>query len=119
MLVNNWYQETGNHASSLLLKRSSSFKKKKPSQNPKAVGKIYIQCLYLTVAKSCQSIPTSMNEALEALNTKRFHQTKWQSGYLFYHNEHSKVNRYYIRQMFIQHLFTFYIYSLLEKDFLL
>ncbi|KAG2236135.1 hypothetical protein INT48_003754 [Thamnidium elegans] len=89
MLVNNWYHETTPTTTSSLLKRSS-FKKKKPRHTAKAVGKIYIQCLYITVANSCQYIPNNMNEALEALNTKRFHQTSWKSGYLFQRTEKSK-----------------------------
>lgn len=91
MLVNNWYHETNPTTSSSLLLKRSPFKKKKPRHTAKAVGKIYIQCLYITVANSCQYIPHNMNEALEALNTKRFHQTSWKSGYLFQRTEKSKV----------------------------
>lgn len=91
MLVNSWYHETNATTTSSLLLKRSSFKKKKPRHTAKAVGKIYIQCLYISVANSCQYIPHTMNEALEALNTKRFHQTSWKSGYLFQRTEKSKV----------------------------
>ncbi|KAI9248964.1 hypothetical protein EDC94DRAFT_332489 [Helicostylum pulchrum] len=103
MLVNNWYHETNPTTSSSLLLKRSPFKKKKPRHIAKAVGKIYIQCLYITVANSCQYIPHNMNEALEALNTKRFHQTSWKSGYLFQRTEKSKnkkENR-YIKSRFL------------------
>lgn len=72
MLVNNWYRYDV---------RSSLIKRKKQTRE-KAVGKIYIQCLYVTASTSCDYLPKTMNEAVEALNAKRFHQTEWQSGYL-------------------------------------
>lgn len=69
MLVNNWYHDG-----------KSSFKRKKVVRE-KAVGKIYIQCVYITAPVSC-TLPETMTEALEGLNAKRFHQTEWLSGYL-------------------------------------
>ncbi|KAK4516224.1 uncharacterized protein ATC70_011193 [Mucor velutinosus] len=90
MLVNNWYrinqQATNTSSSSLLLRRTSTLMKKKPTMSTpavvreKAVGKIYVQCLYLKIKGNY--IPRDIDEAVEALNAKRFHNTDWQSGYL-------------------------------------
>lgn len=96
MLVNNWYQGKDSHntnpTTSLLLKRSTSWKKKRSSIiREKAVGKIYIQCLYVMVPKHCKEVPQTMEEAIEALNAKRFHQTDWQSGYLSQLGGNTKV----------------------------
>lgn len=94
MLVNNWYR-TIQHAantlspsssSSSLLRKTSTLMKKKAIAatavaREKAVGKIYVQCLYLKVQDS-NFIPRDLNEAVEILNAKRFHNTDWQSGRL-------------------------------------
>lgn len=101
MLVNNWYQGKDSHntnpTTSLLLKRSTSWKKKRSSIiREKAVGKIYIQCLYVMVPKHCKEVPQTMEEAIEALNAKRFHQTDWQSGYLSQLGGNTKVRPYMI-----------------------
>ncbi|GAN10397.1 hypothetical protein MAM1_0351d09938 [Mucor ambiguus] len=90
MLVNNWYrtnqQATITSSSSLLLRRTSTLIKKKSAISTpaivreKAVGKIYVQCLYLKIKDNY--IPRDIDEAVEALNAKRFHNTDWQSGYL-------------------------------------
>lgn len=80
MLVNNWYKpsnESAHHTNLLHWKKNNRITREK------AVGKIFIQCLYITIPlQQCKDIPQTMNEAIEALNAKRFHQTDWQSGYL-------------------------------------
>lgn len=84
MLVNNWYQDG-----------KSSFKqRKKQVMREKAVGKIYIQCVYITAPISC-TLPNTMHEALEGLNAKRFHQTEWQSGYLYRIDEQGRRRLYF------------------------
>lgn len=95
MLVNNWYNsKDSNSINPTLLKRSTSWKKKRNSIiREKAVGKIYIQCLYLMIPKHCKEAPQTMEEAIEALNAKRFHQTDWQSGYLLQLGGNTKVIR--------------------------
>ncbi|KAF1799015.1 hypothetical protein FB192DRAFT_1345885 [Mucor lusitanicus] len=90
MLVNNWYRtnqqfsNSSSSSSSLLLRRTSTLMKKKSTVpaivREKAVGKIYVQCLYLKIKGSY--VPRDIDEAVEALNAKRFHHTDWQSGYL-------------------------------------
>lgn len=107
MLVNNWYQGKDAHntnpTASLLLKRSTSWKKKRSSIiREKAVGKIYIQCLYVMVPKHCKEVPQTIEEAIEALNAKRFHQTDWQSGYLSQLGGNTKVRSYIICGFFMQ-----------------
>jgi hypothetical protein len=93
MLVNNWYKPI--HESS---KKFISIKKRQPEPQQqstvireKAVGKIYIQCLYVT-AQGNKSLSKTMDEAIEALNAKRFHQTIWQSGYLYQSGGNTKVS---------------------------
>jgi hypothetical protein len=68
MLVNHWYKPTQHHWKKNILKE-------------KAVGKLQIHYLYITTDSNQQG-PNTMEEAIEALNAKRFHQTQWQSGYL-------------------------------------
>lgn len=90
MLVNNWYRTTQNSMNSstpsLLLRKTSTLMKKKSSHmstaivREKAVGKVYVQCLYLKIQGN--HIPRDLDEAVEALNAKRFHNTDWQSGHL-------------------------------------
>ncbi|CAO3628080.1 unnamed protein product [Mucor fragilis] len=99
MLVNNWYRTNQQAAitssPSLLLRRTSTLMKKKPSASTpaivreKAVGKIYVQCLYLKIKGNY--IPRDIDEAVEALNAKRFHNTDWQSGYLSQQGGNVKV----------------------------
>ena len=86
MLVNHWYKPSHD--------MKSSWKKKRHALNArseKAVGKIYIQCLYITVPKQGEHIPYTMDEAIEGLNIKRFHATLWQSGYLSQLDENTMV----------------------------
>ncbi|KAI8968175.1 hypothetical protein BDF20DRAFT_165201 [Mycotypha africana] len=121
MLVNNWYRQQSNsngvapninggasNPAALLKKKSSTFllhrkhsvefnhddaeNKSTTTTNSieKAVGKLYIQCLYINTYGNY--IPSGMDEALEALNAKRFHETKWQEGYLSQLGGNTKVN---------------------------
>ncbi|CEP07744.1 hypothetical protein [Parasitella parasitica] len=90
MLVNNWYRPvqhtmSPSSSSSLLLRKTSTLMKKKPvvpaaAAKEKAVGKLYVQCLYIKIQGN--RFPRDLNEAVEALNAKRFHNTVWQSGHL-------------------------------------
>ncbi|KAI7896508.1 uncharacterized protein EV154DRAFT_492503 [Mucor mucedo] len=85
MLVNNWYGEG---------KSTFRQQRKKSIMREKAVGKIYIQCVYITAPISC-SLPHTMDEALEGLNAKRFHETEWQSGYLFQIDARGRRRQYF------------------------
>lgn len=105
MLVNHWYkpsQGSTKRASILSLKKRSLQQQKSATaaattmMREKAVGKIYIQCLYVTAhAGEARGggggLPKTMDEAIEALNAKRFHQTVWQSGYLGQYGGNIKV----------------------------
>jgi hypothetical protein len=83
MLVNNWYKASSNNSTttttntSLLRLRKT---KKKNFAPEKAVGKMYIQCLHVKTRGNY--VPRTMEEAIEALNAYRFHQTDWQAGYM-------------------------------------
>lgn len=94
MLVNNWYKASASKNSatntSLLRLRKSNSQKKRSLSLEKAVGKIYVYCLYVKTQGT--NIPSNMEEAIEALNANRFHQTDWQAGYMSQMGGNFEVN---------------------------
>ena len=75
LLTNNWYKPQTESSLFQLIK-------KKPVAKEKGVGKIILQCLTIDIRSDADYVPHDMDEAMEALNAKRFYQTQWQSGYM-------------------------------------
>jgi hypothetical protein len=95
MLVNSWYKTSSSSTTTaktplLRLRKTTSLQRKNNLAPEKAVGKIYIQCLYVKTRGNY--MPRKMEEAIEALNANRFHQTDWQAGYMSQIGGNIKVN---------------------------
>ncbi|KAI8358409.1 hypothetical protein BD560DRAFT_196342 [Blakeslea trispora] len=94
LLTNNWYR-TQTEASSFFKKTSTIIKKKSLHITPqeKGVGKIVVRCLAIKVCRETDYVPQDMDEAIEALNARRFYQTQWQAGYMTQFGGNAKVKK--------------------------
>lgn len=80
LLVNNWYRPS---------KTASA-----QQFHEKAMGKLHIECLYLP--RISGNAPLELDKTVQDLNSIRFHQTIWQSGYMSQLGGNTK----YIKQRF-------------------
>ncbi|KAI8884505.1 hypothetical protein K501DRAFT_312685 [Backusella circina FSU 941] len=81
LLVNNWYRPS---------KAASTLHQ----FHEKAMGKLHIECLYLPRVSG--DVPLELDKTVQDLNSMRFHQTLWQSGYMSQLGGNTK----YIKQRF-------------------